>query len=151
MREYGFAVVGIKGVGGTHINAIRSLPNARLVAVVDVDEAAAREAAAKHDCRWFGDHEEMLALPEVEIVNIATPHPFHPPIAIAALQAGKHVIVEKPMAITAREADAMVAAARAAGRWLGVNYQARTSIRNQTIRHVVREELGELYRMSSFT
>jgi UDP-N-acetyl-2-amino-2-deoxyglucuronate dehydrogenase len=148
---YGFAVVGIKGVGGTHIDAVRALPNARLVAVVDVDEAAAKEAAAKHDCRAFTDHEAMLALPEIDVVNIATPHPFHPPIAIAALQAGKHVIVEKPMAVTTREADTMVAAARAAGRWLGVNYQARTSIRNQTIRHLVRDELGDLYRISSFS
>lgn len=147
---HGFAVVGVKGVGGTHINAIQSLPNARLAAVVDVDEAAARAVAAKHECRAYGDVETMLAeSDDVEIVNIATPHPSHPAIALAALQAGKHVIVEKPMAITAREAERMVAAARAAGRKLGVNYQARTTLRNRTIRALVREELGELYRMTS--
>jgi predicted dehydrogenase len=151
MHEYGFAVVGVKGVGGTHIKAVESLPNARLVAVVDVDEAAARDTAEQHGCRGFTDHEPMLALPEVEIVNIATPHPFHAPIAIAALQAGKHVIVEKPMAVTAREAEQMAAAARSAGRWLGVNFQARCTARNQTIRRIVHDELGHLYRISSFS
>jgi predicted dehydrogenase len=148
---HGFAVVGIKGVGATHVKGICSLPNARLVAVVDVDEAAAREVAAEAGCRAYRDVEAMLAeSDDVEIVNIATPHPSHPAIALAALSAGKHVIVEKPMAVTAREAEGMVAAARAAGRRLGVNFQARTVPRNQTIRRIVREELGDLYRISSF-
>jgi predicted dehydrogenase len=147
---HGFAVVGVKGVGATHVSAIRSLPEARLVAVVDVDEAAARGAAEKNECRAYADVERMLAeCDDVEIVNIATPHPSHPSIALAALQAGRHVIVEKPMAVTAREAEAMVAAAHAAGRKLGVNYQARTTARNQTIHRIVREELGALYRMTA--
>jgi predicted dehydrogenase len=149
---HGFAVVGVKGVGATHVSGIRSLPNARLAAVVDVDEAAAQAVAAECGCRAYRDVEAMLAESEdVAIVNIATPHPSHPAIALAALSAGKHVIVEKPMAITAREAERMVAAARAADRRLGVNYQARTVPRNQTIRRIVREELGDLYRVSSFS
>jgi predicted dehydrogenase len=117
------------------------------VALVDIDEAAVKARAQELEVRAFTDYEAMLKLPEVEIVNIATPHPLHPEMAIAAMQAGKHVIVEKPMAVTTREAEAMVEVSRRTGRKLGVNYQNRVSRRNQTIREIIRNDLGDLYRM----
>jgi UDP-N-acetyl-2-amino-2-deoxyglucuronate dehydrogenase len=129
MEKHGFAVIGIKGVGGTHIKGIQSLPNAQLVALVDIDEAAVTARAAEVGARAFTHYEEMLRLPEVEIVNIATPHPLHPEMA--------------------REAERMVEVSQRTGRKLGVNYQSRVSARNRTIREIIRNELGELYRMTS--
>jgi predicted dehydrogenase len=149
MDKHGFAVIGIKGVGGTHIKGIQSLPNAQLVALVDIDEAAVKARAAEVGALAFTHYEEMLRLPEVEIVNIATPHPLHPEMAIAAMQAGKHVIVEKPMAVTTREAEQMVEVSRRTGRKLGVNYQSRVSARNRAVREIIRNDLGDLYRMTS--
>src|SRR5436853_268639 len=73
MEKHRFAVIGIKGVGATHIKAIQSLPNAELVALVDLDEAAVKARAAELGVRAFTDYEATLNLPEVEIVNQA-PH-----------------------------------------------------------------------------
>src|ERR1051325_10395349 len=69
MEKHGFAVIGIQGVGGTHIKGIQSLPNAELVALVDIDEAAVNSQAQALGVRAFTDYEAMLKLPEVEIVN----------------------------------------------------------------------------------
>src|SRR5438128_10041087 len=101
MEKHGFAVIGIKGVGGTHIKGIQSLPNAELVALVDIDEAAVKARSQELRVRAFTDYEAMLKLPEVEIVNIATPHPLHPEMAIPATPARHHRSGEKLRAVQA--------------------------------------------------
>src|SRR5437762_9680603 len=114
------AVVGLKGIGETHLKAIDRLEEVELVAVCDVlPEVAARVGEAR-GVPHATSFEALLEDPRVEAVSVGTPRDLHAPHAIGALEAGRHVLTEKPMARAARECDAMIEAARRAGRKLGV-------------------------------
>ena len=110
------------------------LPKPRLVHLGEVDEGLARRRAAEFGfARGSGDWRAVVEDPEVEVVSLTTPNQFHPEMAIAALEAGKHLWCEKPMAPTLAGAEAMTAAARKSGRKavLGYNY-----IQSPAIRHI---------------
>lgn len=110
----------------SHLPAYVSAPEARLVAVVSGHRETAETVASQFgNPRVLDSWEEAVADPEIDAVDICTPNSLHAPIAIAAARAGKHVIVEKPMATTLVEADAMVAAAREAGVSLMVAHNLR--------------------------
>jgi predicted dehydrogenase len=98
---------------------------AEVAAVHDIDDAAARRVAGELGCAVATDLDELLGH-DAELAVITTPHVHHAGLAIACLRAGHHVLVEKPMAVTAGEADAMVAEAARAGRLLAVGVQQRT-------------------------
>jgi predicted dehydrogenase len=122
--------IGMIGVGGWgtvgHLNAYKVSPHARTVAVCDVvGERAEQVAAEWHVERAYSDYRELLADPAVEAVDIATPNNTHYEIALAALAAGKHVMCEKPLAITVPEAREMVDAAVTAGVHNSVNFVHR--------------------------
>ncbi len=122
----GVAVVGCGGVSGGHLSAYAANPRARLVATVDARPELAEAAAHKWGAaRWYAAVEEALADPEVRVVDLCLPHHLHAPIAIQAADAGKHVFVEKPIANTLEEADAMIAACRRAGVLLLVDQTKR--------------------------
>ncbi len=107
--------VGVWGVGTwgeKHARVYHSLECATLVGVHDHDPTRARAVAESHGCRAFDTAEELLA--EVEAVSIAVPTVHHRAAFERAAAAGRHALVEKPMAVTVEEADAMLAAARAA-------------------------------------
>ena len=125
--KVGYAVVGIKGVGRTHIEAVRACgEEADLVAVCDIDEEAARAVAEKYGVpHAVSDFEHLLGMDEVEAISICTPHFLHRDMTVAALEAGKHVLCEKPMAVTVKQADEMVEAARRAGKVLAISFQHR--------------------------
>ena len=113
MNEIRCAVIGLSGMGLAHAAAIRNNPNARLVAVCDIDPARRAQAAELgKDIRACGDYREILASEEVDAVVIVVPDQLHRQIAVAALEAGKHVLCEKPMALTIEDCRAMIAAAR---------------------------------------
>jgi len=97
----------------------------RLVMAMDTRAELAQDIAALYGARWTTDLAELLAEPAVEAVYIAIPHALHAPVALQALEAGKHVLVEKPIATTLADADAMIAAAQRAGRTLSVAYNAQ--------------------------
>jgi len=118
----------IVGVGATVLGMHRaalSLPTVQLVGVTDVHAAVAAQRAEELGCPAFPDYRTLLAEARPEVVVIMTPHPFHAEIAIAALEAGAHVLCEKPMAVHVGEADAMIAAAERTGRLLAVSLQFR--------------------------
>lgn len=106
--------------------AINDLPNCELTAIARANaeraEEFAREFGAK---RWYGDWREMLNDPEIDAVYIATPVYLHAPQTIAAAEAGKHVLCEKPMAMNAAECDEMIAACDANSVKLGIAYYRR--------------------------
>src|SRR5688500_5317859 len=83
--------------------------------------------------RWYSSAEEALADPEIQVVDLCLPHHLHAPVAIQAARAGKHVYVEKPIANTLAEADAMIAACRAAGVLLMVDQTKRYQNRHRTL------------------
>lgn len=142
-----FAVIGINGQGRAHLRALKETPEAELVAVCDVNEAAAQARSAEYGVPYFTSYEDLLKQDNVEAVTLALPHYLHATVAIAALQAGKHVVTEKPMALTVGECDRMIAAAQAAGRQLTVSHQGRVSPQYPYLRDLLHsEDFGRLIR-----
>jgi predicted dehydrogenase len=123
-----FAIVGPGLVGEVHAAALAAIAEARLVAVVGGSRASARAArlAAAHDgARVFPSLDALLADGGVDAVILATPHPLHAAQAVPAANAGLHVIVEKPMALSVEDCDRMIAAAATSGVVLSVISQRR--------------------------
>jgi predicted dehydrogenase len=119
------ALVGCGKVASVHAAALRSLPEAEFVAACDVSAARAEAFAAKYGVRPFTDLAAMLRDARPEAVVIGTPHPLHAEAAVRAAEAGVHVLVEKPLAATLADCDAMLAAARKSGVTLGAISQRR--------------------------
>ena len=119
-----YGVIGAGVVAPLHLQAIAALDDAELVGISADDQELAVARAQEAGCPSFVDHRQLLALAP-DVVVVCTPHPSHPPLAIEALEAGAHVLVEKPLAVEAREADTMIDAAERAGRLLGVCFQQR--------------------------
>jgi len=111
------AVIGCGEVTrGKHLAALTRLPGISVVAVCDVDERSVREAAARFSIKKHcTDSREVFAMPEVEAVGVCTDPGSHAELAVAAMRAGKHVLVEKPLALTTADCTRMIAAAEAAG------------------------------------
>ena len=124
-RPLGVAIVGLGMIASTHAVALSAIPAARLVGVFDGVTEATRSFASRYGVRGFASLEEMLDDPSVDIVSVCTPHPTHAAIAVAAAERGRHVLVEKPMAPTLADCDAMLAAADRRGVRLGVVSQRR--------------------------
>jgi predicted dehydrogenase len=119
------AIMGCGKVGSIHATALASLPEAELVAVCDANAERAAAFAARHNARAYTDVPALLREARPEAILIGTPHPLHAEPAILAAEAGVHVLVEKPMAATLQDCDAMLAAARKTGVHLGVISQRR--------------------------
>lgn len=119
---------------------------AEVVGVQDVDGERARRVGAELGCRVHADVTSLLAV-EADLALILAPHPFHAELAIASLRAGKHVLVEKPIAVEIAEADRMVAEAELLGLTLAVCFQQRTRLEVREARSLVCDGfLGELQR-----
>jgi scyllo-inositol 2-dehydrogenase (NADP+) len=120
--------VGIAGLGrsGWNIHALglEAHPQFTVAAVTDPEPARRAEAEERFGCRAYADFDGLAADPEVELIVVATPSHTHGPMSCQALAAGKHVLVEKPMAVNVRQADEMIACAREHDRILTI-YQIR--------------------------
>jgi predicted dehydrogenase len=125
-----------------HAEAIARTEGARLVAVARSDAAKAREAEAIFGVPCETSYEALLARDDVDAICIGTPSGLHAQQAIAAARAGKHVLVEKPMALTLPDADAVISACREAGVLLGVFLQRRTEPIFQAIHSAAHGPLG---------
>ncbi|HVY63153.1 MAG TPA: Gfo/Idh/MocA family oxidoreductase [Planctomycetota bacterium] len=116
-RRWRLGLVGCGWVGAVHADAARMLPGVEVVACsASRIERALHFAHQRGIQHYFADYRQLLALPEVDAVVIGTPNHLHHRMAVAALDAGKHVIVEKPLAVTLEEAEDLVARSKAAGR-----------------------------------
>jgi UDP-N-acetyl-2-amino-2-deoxyglucuronate dehydrogenase len=125
METFGFGISGAGTIGAVHTEALEGLEDARLVAVAAAREVTGRNLAEAHGAEWHAGFEEMLARPDVDVIILCTPSGLHPDQAVAAAHAGKHVITEKPMAVTLEGADRMIRACREAGVALSVIFQYR--------------------------
>jgi predicted dehydrogenase len=114
-------------IGQVHAGALEGVDNATVVAVAEPREDAGRTLADKYGARWFASFTDMLAEPEIDLVILGTPSGLHPEQTILAAGAGKHVITEKPMAITHDGATRMIDAVDRAGVKLAVIFQNRLS------------------------
>lgn len=145
INELGFAILGAGMVARYHATAIERTPGARLVAIGRSDPARAEETAAQFGVPCLTDQAALLARDDVDAVCICTPSGQHAQQTIAAARAGKHVLVEKPMALTLADADAMIAACAQAGVRLGVALQRRTDPEFQRVQAAIAAgELGRL-------
>jgi predicted dehydrogenase len=133
----GIAIVGAGMVARYHAQAIAATPGARLVAVSRSDASRAAAAAAEFGVPCETDYAALLARPDVDAVCICTPSGAHAVQTIAAARAGKHVLVEKPMALTTADADAMIVACAQSGVRLGVALQRRTEPAYQAVHAAV--------------
>ncbi len=119
----GIVLVGCGGIGRSHAAAVAALPDARLVATVDVNEARARAFAQRFGAETYASAlAVVLDRDDVDAVIVTTANNLHAPLTIQALAAGKHVMVQKPMAMTLAEADAMIDAAERSGKRLMVSF-----------------------------
>lgn len=124
-KKVRFAVIGCGRIAPKHAESIVALPEAELVAVCDIVPEKAQAFADKYGAKPYTSYEEMLAKEDIEVVTIATPSDLHAPIGIAAAKSGKHVMVEKPMAMTLESADELIKTCKDNGVKLEVIHQNR--------------------------
>lgn len=126
MDKIKVGIIGTGSISNEHINAYLKNPNVELYAFCDINEKQLNSMAEKYGVtRTFTDLNEMLKLKEIDAVSVCTWNSAHAPCAIAALNAGKHVICEKPMATSAKEARAMKEAADKNGKLLMIGFVRR--------------------------
>ncbi len=143
MNEINFGLVGARNVGKGHVRRCAKLEKARFTAVADSERERAQKAADEFGIqRVFTDAESLFELKDIDAVVLAVPNPLHAELSIKAMQAGKHVLVEKPIARTSEEAEAMIRTSRETGQTLmvGMNqrfepgiYALKNSIRQNTL------------------
>jgi predicted dehydrogenase len=136
-----FGIIGAGAIATRgHIPSLQSIPGVEIVGICDTNIERARAAAAKFGIpNAYGDLQEIVSHPGIDAVTIGVPNAFHAPAAIAALEAGKHVVCEKPLATSVADGEAMVAAARRSGRVLAVNMSSRPRPEFQVMRQAVQE------------
>jgi myo-inositol 2-dehydrogenase / D-chiro-inositol 1-dehydrogenase len=126
--KYGVAVIGMGKISDVHITGWKLLEDAEVKVVVDVDAARAEHKAKTHNIPSYEtDFNSVVQRPDIDIIDICLPHDLHAPYSIKALQAGKHVLVEKPIATKLADAESMIAAANKAGKKLMVAESLRYS------------------------
>ena len=146
MKKLRIGVIGL-GMGRHHIAGYQTHANAEVVAVADVDPARLAEIGDKFGiARRYLSGEQMLHEEKLDVVSVGTPNKFHKPLTLAALEAGCHVLCEKPMAMNADEARQMLAAARQAGKRIMINFSYRFTEQSMALkRQVDAGVLGEIY------
>jgi UDP-N-acetyl-2-amino-2-deoxyglucuronate dehydrogenase len=145
-QEFRVALVGCGRISESHFDAIARIDGLRLVAVCDTAEERARRAGEQHDVPWFTGYEQMLGSVPCDVVAIATPSAMHPAQGILAARAGKHVVSEKPMAISLSSADDLVKACDDSGVHLFVVKQNRLNATVQLVKRAIdKGRFGRIY------
>lgn len=145
--------VGVIGLGNMcrsqHLPHWHSHPHCEIVAVCDIDPRVAQSVQTHYGAqRTEADWRTLVTATDLDIVDIAAPNVFHAPMALAALQSGKHVYCEKPMAVTASGAERMLNAARSANRLLMINHCFRYQTVLTALR-AARNRLGDIYHVEA--
>ena len=147
--------VGVLGAGqiaqAAHFESCTKARNARLAAICDVAEDLRERMAITHGAdRTYADYDAMLADPDIDAVIIATADAFHVPATLRALQAGKHVLCEKPIGISIEEVETLRDAVRTSGRRLQVGHMKRFDPGIQSARRFITEEMGDLVALKAW-
>ena len=139
MSKTKIAVIGVGNISNAHISAYQKNPDVELYAFCDINETQLKAMGEKYGVtRLYTDKDEMLQeLPEIEAVSVCTWNSAHAPCAIAALNAGKHVLCEKPMATSAQEAQAMLDAARKNNKSLMIGFVCRFNKDTRILREFI--------------
>jgi len=150
-RKIGYAIVGLGGYGlGIIIPQFKNCQHSRLVALVSGDPAKARRVAAEHGVPErsiynYQNYDSIRDNPDIDVVYVCLPVSMHAEYTIRAAQAGKHVLCEKPMAISSAECEQMIAACRKAGRKLMIGYRCHFEAANlEAVRRARAGGIGKL-------
>ncbi len=141
-----FGLVGAGSISQHHLNAIKNIPGATAVAICDVEDRA-RQRAQEYDIpETYTDYRDMLQKAPIDAVIVAVPNFLHHEVSLAALKAGKHVLCEKPMAISTQYAEQMVQAARQNNKLLSIGFVCRYAKSSELTRSMVAAgDLGKVY------
>lgn len=132
-------------MGMHHAKAIDSAKGAKLIAVCDVDEDRLNRAAEEHKVKGYKDYDDMLKDDEIQVINVCVPSGMHVDMAIPAVEAGKNVIVEKPVDIKVDKINMLIEAGKKAGVKMGGIFQSRTTPMNKRIKDALDNgRLGKL-------
>jgi predicted dehydrogenase len=148
MKQYGFGIIGCGMIAEFHTRAINEIENARVVAAYSRHLAHAEKISrmAEGGCPLFDDLDSMLCMPGVDVVCVCTPSGAHMEPAVRAAQAGKHVVVEKPLEITLPRCDQIIAACDGAGVRLCTIFPSRFTPANIRLKKAI--ELGRFGRLT---
>jgi UDP-N-acetyl-2-amino-2-deoxyglucuronate dehydrogenase len=145
MAQWRFGIIGCGSVSDMHLEAIRQIEDASLSVVSSRNESKARTVAERERCDWTLDYRELLRRSDVDIVCLTTSSGSHASIGLDVLNAGKHLVLEKPIAMNSRDARALIDTAKERGVTLSVISQRRFEAHNQLIKRVLDEGgLGRL-------
>ena len=131
MKTWNFGIVGSGLIADFHAKAILSLDNTKLIGICGTSLEKAKRLTDKYQCEPYDDYKKLIAHPDIDIIVIATPSGFHLEPAVYAAKQGKHVLCEKPLEITLKRIDKMIAAHEKAGTYLGgiFNFRYNESVK----------------------
>lgn len=140
-------LIGLGAIAGAYLETYRGDRRVELAALADTNEMLLRETAKRYEVpKTYTDWRRLVEDEPLDVVIVATPHFLHQPMVLAALEAGKHVICEKPLAMNTTEAQAMIDAADRAGRQLLVGLNMRTVGGFRSIERLIRSgRLGKIF------
>ena len=143
--------IGVGQIGKQHVEAYSKLPHAELVALADLNEAEGRRVADLYDIpHVYTDFRKLLERDDIDAVDVCLHNNFHMPITVAALEAGKHVYCEKPMAGSYVDAETMLKTARATGKMLHIQTRNLYLTETKVAKKLIDEgHLGQLYHARS--
>jgi predicted dehydrogenase len=162
MKDYNLAIIGLGGMGNWHRELINEgtwfggknlgsggIEHPRVTGSFDISETR-QQFAREHKLRAYASMEELLKDPNVDIVLVSVPNDLHKPFVIKALEAGKHVVCEKPAALNSGELQKMIDASRKAGRVFAVHQNRRWDEDYLAVKKILNEKmLGEVFRIES--
>ena len=147
MREISVGVIGTGFIGPVHIQALRRMPYVKVVALAEADEDTARQKAEMLGIgRYYGSWEAMIRQGDIDVVHVCSPNNLHAPMAKKALLAGKHVVCEKPLAISASEGADLVETAKKSGLVNALHFNVRYYPLIRQLRTMVQKnEMGRIF------
>ena len=147
--KHRLAIIGLGGMGTWHLNKLETLSEPEIAGIWDIKESR-REYARSRNVHVYSSLEDLLADASVDMVLIATPNDLHKPLAIAAMEAGKHVISEKPITLNSADLQEMIDASERTGKFLCVHQNRRWDEDYLTVREILKEgKLGQVFRIES--
>ena len=141
LRTVNVGVIGVGAMGENHVRVYHKMDEANLIAVSDVNERALKKIERKYGAKGYTEYSELLENPDIEVVSVCVPTTFHHAVVMEAIKNKKHVLVEKPIAFTLKEAEEMIAAAKEAGVILAQDMSKDLILLSRKLKNLLKMEL----------
>jgi UDP-N-acetyl-2-amino-2-deoxyglucuronate dehydrogenase len=141
-----FGIIGCGKIGNRHANFLNEMEGIRILGVADIVEKRAKELSLKYKTMFTTNYRDLINHPEIDVINICTPSGMHAQMSFDALNAGKHVICEKPMALSIDDADKMIEASQKNNKKLFIVKQNRYNVPIKILRDALEKGMfGKIY------